>query len=632
MSVQSIALALRKSPLARLAVLPALALLACACVGEPPASTPRDNAIAAEATDVAVNPTPRNGNNAAVSPTPQIVVDFQEPPTDIPTSSKENPSIKDKELEDEIREILSSSGHASIMADSGFVSLDERILRSTIIARATMKSVSPRARGHHTPIEYFPILHFTFDVHEYLKGSGNSLLTAAIVISCQNLGDCRPTTKQEAIDYANSWISDKSNRWWEDRESIIFLTEDKLINSETSAQSDSIIYKFIHWVDYRNPVYNYAFTHEPYFGGDEYSILSERNRVWLPATAESSGASGASESRFMLGETPKDLYQDQGVARSSSFDTDISLSDLKSRVKAVADMVKQGEDVAVYEECLRQKYSAFRSPHGPYTREFQVRVALWAGRVVDSSVYAGDEYDIFFLEGDDKRFFEFDIRDADDDPFNGYSGRLKTTRPLVRGDYSVMYHRMSGSIMPCIDASAGGRRDVPVADVTWTIRVTAPARTLHEAFFDPVAIGAAVGADSANGILTPAAFPATNAAAQIRRIDWASDAVTIEIANPPASLANHHIDFIALDGAIALRLAFGDAAIADAGAVRAFSWGVCGRPWDAGDMLMLRISESAPGLEGVAGRVACEDADAPAPSAPPALDSQPAQTPAPTLR
>ena len=614
MSAIPIALALRKSRLARLAVLPALAMLAFACVNEQPAPTPRSDAsaIAAEATNVAVTSIPRNDASAAVSPTPQVAADSQEPPTATPASSEENPHKVD------LKEIEMMLTHVSYAPDSGFVSLDERILRSTVIARATMRSVEAHARGYYTPTTYYPIIRFTFDVHEYLKGSSGDVITADIQIACTEYtqGRCLSSSEQEAVDYANAWIdlSNLANRWWEDRESIIFLEEDKLGRSEASVQAASTMYKFIPWDEYRIPIHDYAATNQyPYSYTDGYSVRSERNRVWLPATADSSSASGASESRFMLGNRPKkDLYSEPGVLKSSWFAFDISLSDLKSRIKAVADMVKQGEGVSGYEECLRQKYGAFRSPRGPDTREFQVRVALWAGRVVDSIFYAGDEYDIFFLEGDDKRFFEFDIKDADDDPFNGYISRLKTTRPLVRGDYSVMYHRMPGSIRPCIDASAGGRRDVPVANVTWTIRVTDPGKTLHEAFFDPVAIGAAVGADSANGILTPAEFPTTSGAdAQIRRIDWASDVVNIEIANPPASLADHHIDFIALDGATTLRLAFGDAAIADAGAVRTFSWGVCGPPWQAGDKLMLRIRESAPGLAGAARQGACADAPMP---------------------
>lgn len=329
----------------------------------------------------------------------------------------------------------------------------------------------------------------------------------------------------------------------------------------------------------------------------------------------------------MLGDKPKDLYPDQGVV-GSSFNTEISLSDLKSRIKAIADLVSQGKGVADYEECLRLKFQYERIPWEPYPIEIPIQSGLASGAVITSGTAGGHYYRIYFFSGPDKDFFEIVLEDDDEIPNNGYHRTAKTLRPLDAGDYSLVYHQMLGILRLCIGSPVEAYTDIPVAN--WTIQAPAPAGTLHEAFFDPVAIGDAVGANSANGILTPAAFPTASAAdAQIRRIDWASDAINIEIANPPASLADHHIDFIALDGTVALRLAFSYAVVADAGAVRAFSWGVCGRPWDAGDKLMLRVSESASGLAGAASNELCENADAPTLSATPAPDALQTASPAP---
>ena len=541
--------------------------------------------------------------------------------------------------------------HVTYAPDSGFVSLDERIFRSTVIARATMRSVEAYARGYDTPTIYYPMIRFTFDVHEYLKGSSGDVITADIQIPCTEYtqGRCLSSSEQEAIGYADDWIdlSNIANSRWSNRESIIFLEDDDLGRSDASGQSAATMYKFIPWRVYGVPIIDYAKTSiHPYSITDGFSVFSGRNRVWLPLTATWAGASGADESRFMLGDEPRDFWPDMGAMRSAWFAADISLAGLKSRIKAVADMVKQGEGVEGYEDCLRRKFWAFRDPFA-HTREFQIRSGLWAGSVVNSRFYRSDEYAIYFFEGDDKRFFEFDLEDDDGDPLNGYYPTLKITRPLIRGVYSVMYNHLSGKIRPCIDASAGGRRDVPVRDVTWIIRATAPSGTLYEAFFDPVAIGAGVGADSDNGALTPAAFPATGGVivnhgkppdlvaqtpsafpgasgvdAEIRRVAWESDVVAIEIANPPVSLlANHHIDFIAQDGNIPLRLDFDDAAVDDAGGVWTFSWNVCGRPWQAGDKVMLRIRESPADLEGATNLTSCSDAATPTPS--------PIMTPAP---
>ena len=279
--------------------------------------------------------------------------------------------------------------------------------------------------------------------------------------------------------------------------------------------------------------------------------------------------------------------------------------------------MKQGEGVAKYEECLRFKLWLSRIPWSPYSLEFPFQSGLGAGSIVVSTYTSGEEYRIYFFTGDDKNFFEIVLKDTDSDPYNTYYRIVKTARPLVEGDYSVRYHQKSGILRHCVESPLEEYKDDPTAN--WTIRATAPAGTLHEAFFDPVAIGSAVGADGDNGALMPAAFSTAGSSdAEIRRVDWESDVVKIEIANPPVSLANHHIDFIALDGAIALRLDFDDAAVSDAGGVRTFSWVRCGRPWDAGDELMLRISESPADLEGVTSQTSCSDATpTPMPSATP---------------
>ena len=554
MFVKSIALALRESFFARLAVLPAIAMLACACVSE---------ALAPE----------KNSSNSATN----------------------NPKV-----------IVSNSS----MPDDGFVSLDERILRSTIIARATMHSASAYARQGGNPSDrYFPMVKFTFDVHEYLKGNGGNTITANISVECThfNWAECGPP-EQEAIDDANEWLSLENNRWWESRESIIFLEEDNADEPKTSGQSAAPSYKFIPWLG------DYATTYQYPSDTDGYSVLSERNRVWLPATTESSGASATSESRFMLGERPNDLHPGQNVS-GLSFDTDISLSDLKARIKSIADMVTQGKDVTGYEECLRAKFSHERSPWIPYSRVFPVKSGQKAGTVITSGSTGGlPYYDLFFLTGTDSTYFEIVIEDDNSDPYDNYHRTAKTLRPLVAADYSVVYHSKPGILRLCIGSPIKAYTANPTAN--WTIRATAPAGTLHEAFFDPVAIGAAVGADGDNGALTPAAFPAAGGAdAEIRRIDWDADGVKIEIVNPPVSLANHHVEFIALDGSIALRLDFGDAAVDGPGDVRTFRWGVCGQPWSAGDKLMLRMSESLADIVGATNNATCMGEPEPAPTA-----------------
>ena len=115
--------------------------------------------------------------------------------------------------------------------------------------------------------------------------------------------------------------------------------------------------------------------------------------------------------------------------------------------------------------------------------------------------------------------------------------------------------------------------------------MTSPHGTVHEAFFDPVAIGAAVGADASNGVLEPAAFTVGGASATMTSLEWESSTVTMEL-NPSASLAGHAVDFIALDGSVSLTLSFDDATQGGGGAL---TWSVANQPWNAGDLLMLRV-------------------------------------------
>ena len=127
--------------------------------------------------------------------------------------------------------------------------------------------------------------------------------------------------------------------------------------------------------------------------------------------------------------------------------------------------------------------------------------------------------------------------------------------------------------------------------------VTAPDGTLHEAFFDPVMDGNAVAADSANGVLRPASFSGANGATTtIESIAWepgTGATGTVKVAlSPHTGIANHIVDFIALDGSVSLSLYVADATVDSVNST--LSWPVASQPWRSGDKLMLRIRE-APG-------------------------------------
>ena len=145
---------------------------------------------------------------------------------------------------------------------------------------------------------------------------------------------------------------------------------------------------------------------------------------------------------------------------------------------------------------------------------------------------------------------------------------------------------------------------VPPPD-TWRYNFESANGTLHEVFFDPVDIDRAVGADSDSGVLKPERFESEEGETVMERIVWSEGQMEMEL-SPDTDLDDYRMDFIALDGSVALRLDFDDAAtLSDDDDAATFAWGVCEQPWQDGDLLMLRIAEGIPN-DGIA---ATNDAD-----------------------
>ena len=510
--------------------------------------------------------------------------------------------------------------------DYGFVTLDERIFRADVIARATMRSVSAYSYKPWAHLnERMTMLRFSFAAHEYLKGNGGTVLTVDMVFDGEGHSSGR-----SAVNAGNDWIANAAERWWEERESIIFIEVDDRENDGASGQSDSLVYKFSPHV--REPkefaYWDYAFAENMW--KDTFSVDSERNRVWLPSASTSAGAAGASDTRFLLGTKPEGLKSSDssGASGASGFASDISLAGLKARIKAVADLVEAGEGIDGYEECLRRKYGWERTPYWPHSIEFPMTSGLTAGSViVSSATSAKGRYKIFFFKGTDDNMFEIEITDSDDDPLNGYERIAKTKRPLPQGTYEVDYYQLPGIFAQCNFIP-----DNPAS--YWTIIATAPDGALHEAFFDPAPLGVGVGANSASdgvGALKPAEFTHNGATVAIEQIEWSpnTNKVALKLSNRSVKLAGHHIDFIELDASVSLRLDIDDAETTSTGYGQTLSWEVCRQPWHPGDQLMLRIAKSATASSATIKPV-CADDGKPAATATPTPKTAHTHTPTAT--
>jgi len=507
------------------------------------------------------------------------------------------------------------------MARQSPTSTEELVFLSEIVARVRLVSVDPGSRLYRDGQRY-PVFVFRFRVVEYLKGSGDDELTVNLIAESPDGpfagyhytgATPMPTPDaEEALRTAKSRLAQRDARL-DNREALIFL-------NPSTIPGESGAYEFTGRYT-TTALYNYAVT-------------SEYNRAWLPATAPSKdavvdaaidAALDSSEPHYLTGE-PFDAGQPQArgavaesVSPPESSDAAISLSGIKSLIEANEVMLAKGEGVPGYEECVKEMFefdSNYEEAHpDPYIIKRHIPSGQPAGyrlwpnlaRYVGSQFYskwwtAGADADLFIIRITD---------DPDNDPTTGYAREEIATRPIPKGNYNVFIKAQSASWVPCDynpEEGAPGFRDM-------RITATAPDGVIHEAFFDPVNMkGGAAGADASNGVLAPTDFTFEGAWVSLDSIRWESKAVEMRL-SPHTRLANHHADFIALDGSVSLRLDFDDASEMGEGANRALMWNVCVQRWSDGDLLMLRISESPSDLIGATRDAGCLASATPTPDA-----------------
>ncbi len=514
--------------------------------------------------------------------------------------------------EEEISLEVESEPALSYLPESGPLSLDERILRSDLIIRATLASIStstPYTYRYDPPWAtstdyYLSTLELRFKIHEYLKGSGGDTLVVDLLLS----EDDYYMSISEAVAATAVWLPGRDTRW-DDREAIIFLQ--KPVGSKVaSTQSNSSRYVFpIHeqGIGVSRDVGTAYAVHDIYV--DTYSIRSEKNRAWLPATsAPTSGASGLSEARYYLEEPPS---PSAGASGQSADISSISLSNMKSRVQAIDDLLEQSVNKKEYRKCLTEKYALEReldhqglTGTGPYfDRDLYSASGLPVGSVLNNGrIFGGEEgqsYSKFFFTGPDAGLFSKEIEDNDNDKAN-YSVVSKINRPLPRGTYELYNNAQHWLFLPC--------DYVPKPYLRWYVHVTAPRGTLHEAFFDPVVntSTSAVGADGSLGALKPTDFRVTGysgfrrvtSTTTVKGLYWENNKIRMEFAGsaPRTELSGSFMDVIGLDGKVSLTLDFNKSALSSDG--KSLSWDAGKQPWKAGDKLMLRIREGMAGIGG----------------------------------
>ncbi len=411
---------------------------------------------------------------------------------------------------------------------------------------------------------------FRFNVIEYLRGEGPREITV------------RHQSNESFVSEEEAWgIAKRSfevrNAAWDDREAVLFLVGQSATGAAGASSQQTQLFQFPDWA----------------WEEFQYTI-DTLNKVWLPS-AQAPGVSGQS------GDTGPRSYltgyggdRAGGAAGSGGTSSSISLAELRAQITAAdADLLAGREG---YEECLYRKFARQQDlqaeaitgnvfqPH-----EVQVSIesnAAWWTEVnrLDFERYeVSNGYNRFWLEGADKDFFFAEIEDEDKDFRNGFAEIVATTRPLPARVYRASIYGQHALFIPC-DYDP---RSYNILIVT----VTAPEGTIHEAFFDPVTIGAAIGADGANGALKPAAFTVNGTSTSLQSLKWHSSGIITLTLRPGASISGLALDFIALDGTVALTLP-ASAAKTDT-AAGTVTWSSAAAPWRSGDQLMLRIRNAS---------------------------------------
>ena len=462
----------------------------------------------------------------------------------------------------------SSGGDIALPLYAGDSLIEEKVINSSTVVRATMASSSLEvivdADG-----EYAVAVKFNLVVTEYLKGTGPSNIVAVWVDG--NFYDSR-----EKADSRRDVLLAERDTQWDDREAIIFLYG---ILSGFGASLDAQLQRADHFLLY---------VGDPYSLDDFYSLHSTRNKRWLPAAT--STVSTDDDQEFLLDVPPP-------------VET-ITLGDLKRRITEVTAEFDGGDGSEEYRHCVLSKYRHIRNqrnwpeergnPYGIWDLNYSLISGQPVGTVLDERESGSNIPNVRitrWLEGSDSSLFDYqegdstaaDVdRDGENDDIR-YDIMVSLARPIPAGEYRFDLKEAWPRYAICNF----------VISNEWTVTAVAPEGVLHEALFDPVTDGSAVAADNSNGVLKPASFTDAGATSTIERIEWEAgtgESGTVKLKlSPHNALAGRVVDFIELDSTVSLSLIVDDATV-DA-ANHTLTWTVASQPWEDGDQLMVRIRD-----------------------------------------
>ena len=458
---------------------------------------------------------------------------------------------------------------------TGRESLSESIANADVIARVRMASVAtsveqsaPSGAAGETPT-----LVFTFNVLEYLKGTGGTQVVGLAPW---------PDHEGSASDALSELTALRDTRW-DDREAVVMLR--KLDGWASTSQANRYFLGFAR-----------------YMTGDGYSVTSEHRRVWLPSVSVSgdsgSAARSSSSQSFLLEAAPQPdtpdpnrlLAAQQGfrgsafAAQAGQVPATIELSAFRSKVSRISNDFAQSDGSAGFNRCVELKYMAERLLNNTNARghSYRKETSVESGRPAetlwtDPGVgIAPDQYGRVWTEGPDQDYFTMEFTDGQvQGTALNFGVRTATARPLTAGVYSFYALYLGAERMACAQLAENEKTQYPR-----TVSVEAPDGTVAEALFDPVLLDGVTATSTARAFVS-AGSPANTA---IGAVKWNSGTLQVDL-TPAASFSGHHLDFIAQDGTLAETVKVDDAN----GAGNTLSWAVADAPWAADDKMMVRL-------------------------------------------
>ena len=352
-------------------------------VGPDPTAAPTPAEAVGPDSTAAPPPTEAVGPDPTAAPTPTEAVD---PTTGllVPTSTPQTTG--------------------SIVIDQGITSLEERIFYSDVIA--VVKPISVLGKWMTIPSDegvaptYLPYVEMRFKAIEYLKGAGGT----EIIVEDPAAGLTSPS--EEIVKEVVEWLLEMQNRAWDDTEAVVFLKQGLGALGPSESR------------------YRFTLSHLVTGTYRKYSVDSD-NKAWLPRDDSSPG---------------KQVFLTDSEPGADGKLPVITLWELRDSIKAMDVLLRDGEGIDGYEECLVHKFAAERylrawedknGPFTPPTIDVQIASGLPAGsefrpkRVVNSIV---GEYDRHWITGPDEDLFLVEISD----PSVNYLF-YTTARPLPGG-------------------------------------------------------------------------------------------------------------------------------------------------------------------------------------------------------